>query len=1216
DRISTLSQITELSVALTSGFTDEVFAASVGNGHLPVISTLVLTSTDTTDLSSLTEEQCHSITELRFASSFGPLTQETLEEIIPSMDSLVLLDLRRRYLTAIPDLSRSSSTLSTLRLRTNDIFDLYPLSLYNMSALTTLHLGYTNVFDISPLYSIASLAEVELDETNVCLGSDGVVADYQAKFANSNISIIFTAEACNCGSLDGINIPQSNKVCMETVFGESEDYQLVCASDSVFSAGSSSFSCTQATETDATSECAHGCAQGDVCRCDESFSCSCSNVLPDPAFRQCVVDSFTDSIFEDQETISVASLLTLSEIECTDSYSSSTGDVLSSIVGIEYAMNLDKINLSNNNLLISHLFRLTNIEVLDISSTNISTVAGLSKLTYSLNSLNISNTEINDLSPLFSGSARNFISDPSPMYSLMYLKTLFIQNNPICGSNVEDTFKSHSKTSYESSLDVSYYHDDSWSCSCRNVDVVNNIVCSESAPGSDSWYPVCMSNSIAEYTSDGDLGCTLLDDFESYCEGGCFYSQECRQIDGIPSQGECVDVIEDSELYECIYGLLSSEHLMEYFAETYLSVASLKALDSSILVQCDGSDISNLNGIQHLTNITHLSLTFSSQNYLFSLSPLATLTNLTVFSLIGFDFIASEDLSVIANLSPFIEELDLSQTVLSDSSIDSLSLFSVLSDLVIAECELSTLPDLSNSKSSLINLDFQNNSILSLTPLSHADLSALQNVNASNNLIVDPSPLYCGLSTLCNIDLSGNYICFDDESSLYFTEQFVSVSCISTNYDISDQNQDNCNKCSDDVSLTDNKLCEILWNDSQDNPVYGVLCSAYSYKLASDSDSDGFICMQFESEDDLYGDSDKASYCSSCVENTHMECAEVSSFSSSENYVPVSIECQCTEGWYGSICDSPCPVVTSDDVDYACGYELSPSHGVCDIDSRECTCSFGYQNENCDLQSCSDDKCSSSSGGGECVEDVDDESGAITYHCECPDDQYVSYVSNQTKMCVSRCHYNLGCKDGATCSINPNDTYLWRCECPDNNQYYDTDHFQCISDSRCDGCTNGSCIKDGSVVSCVCDPDWYGSNCDKLCPVDDLENICSNNGYCDESAGKCVCNDGFEGSICENLDVYPLEKYICVELSKGNSSNVTLEEGTTIDCTDYEIKSSELQYITALNLSSSGITNLDGLRFFTKLTELNVDNLEFSDDAISSYSLSEISNLSELNTFS
>ncbi|GKT29769.1 hypothetical protein ADUPG1_014188, partial [Aduncisulcus paluster] len=125
-----------------------------------------------------------------------------------------------------------------------------------------------------------------------------------------------------------------------------------------------------------------------------------------------------------------------------------------------------------------------------------------------------------------------------------------------------------------------------------------------------------------------------------------------------------------------------------------------------------------------------------------------------------------------------------------------------------------------------------------------------------------------------------------------------------------------------------------------------------------------------------------------------------------------------------------------------------------------------------------------------------------------------------------------------------------------------------------------------------------------------------NNGYCDESAGKCVCNDGFEGSICENLDVYPLEKYICVELSKGNSSNVTLEEGTTIDCTDYEIKSSELQYITALNLSSSGITNLDGLRFFTKLTELNVDNLEFSDDAISSYSLSEISNLSELNTFS
>ncbi|GKT33163.1 hypothetical protein ADUPG1_007161, partial [Aduncisulcus paluster] len=122
-----------------------------------------------------------------------------------------------------------------------------------------------------------------------------------------------------------------------------------------------------------------------------------------------------------------------------------------------------------------------------------------------------------------------------------------------------------------------------------------------------------------------------------------------------------------------------------------------------------------------------------------------------------------------------------------------------------------------------------------------------------------------------------------------------------------------------------------------------------------------------------------------------------------------------------------------------------------------------------------------------------------------------------------------------------------------------------------------------SVIS-GCIEDWYGTDCDKSCPVINSSVCGGTNGTCEESTHTCSCSSSYLGDACEyiNFTDSDLEAYICDTAS------------TLVTCVDDHITPSEMLNMTALDLSSlTTITDLTGLEFATNLTTLDLSNLSF-----------------------
>lgn len=77
--------------------------------------------------------------------------------------------------------------------------------------------------------------------------------------------------------------------------------------------------------------------------------------------------------------------------------------------------------------------------------------------------------------------------------------------------------------------------------------------------------------------------------------------------------------------------------------------------------------------------------------------------------------------------------------------------------------------------------------------------------------------------------------------------------------------------------------------------------------------------------------------------------------------------------------------------------------------------------------------------------------------------------------------------------------------------------FICEDDFDC--WPNGSC---GDDLRCLCEPGFYGEQCDELCPLK-----CQNGGQCvvddvhelmHESDAHCKCPSGYEGGLCERVN--------------------------------------------------------------------------------------------------
>ncbi|GKT27774.1 hypothetical protein ADUPG1_000172, partial [Aduncisulcus paluster] len=158
---------------------------------------------------------------------------------------------------------------------------------------------------------------------------------------------------------------------------------------------------------------------------------------------------------------------------------------------------------------------------------------------------------------------------------------------------------------------------------------------------------------------------------------------------------------------------------------------------------------------------------------------------------------------------------------------------------------------------------------------------------------------------------------------------------------------------------------------------------------------------------------------------------------------------------------------------------------------------------------------------------------------------------------------------------------------------------------------------DGTETSCI--EGWYGdeSSCEYECAIivtaDDVSSMCSEvygYGTCDTSTHVCSCSEGYEGDICEYLAYDSLEDFICA--NRNVSSIVEVSEGASIECVGNELTPVEVLDIIGLDLSSSGLSDISGLRFGTNLVSLDLSGLPLDASNPASYLLTELSDLPNL----
>ncbi|GKT28739.1 hypothetical protein ADUPG1_000841, partial [Aduncisulcus paluster] len=564
------------------------------------------------------------------------------------------------------------------------------------------------------------------------------------------------------------------------------------------------------------------------------------------------------------------------------------------------------------------------------------------------------------------------ISDLSPLYSLPNLMSISVVGNKICVGSSESTedlaekFKNHGVAGF--SLDLGSDFSTDQTCECSSPDnigysdtlITDNKVCSETKPGSNSWYVICASDSYTSYTSAEDFTCTQPDSSTSNCSGGCEYGYECRYLgdeeigDGIYTTGECQQVIVDENLHDYIASVLDSvESTLSFTHRTNdnparFSVASLKTLESVAVETSENSFVPQINfssqpindlagiehlnsfvpqinfssqpindlaGIEHLVNIKaimlngvlssetteHLDLISTLTNLellnladnsdLFSLPDLTYLSslewlsvNMTSVSLPSNEYVLPSSITKFMFLSSNIDDAGFAKNVgngylsnldvlyfgntdslisiesLSQSQIENLGVLRVvessigdsfndlianmsnLRTLILTSCDLTTIPNLTNSASTLTNINLSSNPILtSLLPLATASLTNLSTMNVSGCNISDPSPLYALSSNTSwsSIGLSYNHICGGDSA----IETFLASKFPSATVDVSNQT---C-ECSSNVALgstplASNKVC------SETKPGSGswyVVCASDSY--TSYTSAEDFTCTQPDS---------------------------------------------------------------------------------------------------------------------------------------------------------------------------------------------------------------------------------------------------------------------------------------------------------------------------------------------------------------------------------
>jgi uncharacterized repeat protein (TIGR02543 family) len=162
------------------------------------------------------------------------------------------------------------------------------------------------------------------------------------------------------------------------------------------------------------------------------------------------------------------------------------------------------------------------------------------------------------------------------------------------------------------------------------------------------------------------------------------------------------------------------------------------------------AEISNLQGIENLTNLTQLDI---SGNQISNIAPLANLTNLTLLDL-GNSYMGGNQVSDISPLSKLTNLTYLGLVKNQVGDISPLSNLTNLTQLLLERNQVGDIRPLSNL-TNLTSLDLNNNQVSDVSPL--AKLTNLTGLGLDGNRVGDISPL-AKLTNLDYLDLDNNQV--------------------------------------------------------------------------------------------------------------------------------------------------------------------------------------------------------------------------------------------------------------------------------------------------------------------------------------------------------------------------------------------------------------------------------------------------------------------------
>ncbi|GKT27810.1 hypothetical protein ADUPG1_000200 [Aduncisulcus paluster] len=339
---------------------------------------------------------------------------------------------------------------------------------------------------------------------------------------------------------------------------------------------------------------------------------------------------------------------------------------------------------------------------------------------------------------------------------------------------------------------------------------------------------------------------------------------------------------------------------LEYIPEFHEDTSNITSVDLS-----DNSIVDLLPLIDH--DILDISDTGT-----IDLSVLETFTDLSVLILDNCD-ILNEDLNDFFNSFPF----------------------PVLDILSLSGLNLEYIPEFHEDTSNITSVDLSDNSIVDLLPL--IDHDSLVELSVSNNLIIDPTPLFLLGSQFENLSISYNHICGMDAA--WLTSYMKSGSSLVIQDDILEQTCDCATKypCYESFA-TDFVVCKTIQNE------FWAACASVAYYNAPPTTS--YYNEPLSFTDILFTCNYNEQFAINVVDRSYdRECSSASCSSLS-----------CIFGWYGDECDDPCPITSAI---FAAGH----SHCVDDIDElgtichdteHYCECGDGLIGNSCNILQISD----------------------------------------------------------------------------------------------------------------------------------------------------------------------------------------------------------------------------------------------------------------------